>query len=333
MIQKTRRWWAAHIAGAALFARAGPVPAGQAGAAEEARAWIQRMNHAVVNQNYDGVLRQRFGERSEVYRIIHRMKDGEMVERVISTDRSGYQQKRKGARWAEFRPEQKRVIVQTRHRSFGYLPALNGLDRFSARWYDIRDLGRAQLLGRDVRVIHIDPRDDLRYGYRFWLDAESALPLKFQRTTLDGKVLKEIAFISPPALPASIADGELMVDVDARNFLWLSWDQFTPMHNPKLPRAYVVRGELLPAGYRSRIFNSPEEEANAKGPRARFIVSDGISWADVFIAPAGAEVGNFSVADGPLASYQLRLDDVRVVVVGEMPLATAKQIAEAVRPE
>lgn len=341
MIRKTRRWWAAHLAGAALFVLLGPVPAGQPAPAQPAsvdgaRAWIQRMNHAVVNRNYDGVLRQRFGERSEVYRIIHRMKDGEMIERVVSTDRSGYQQKRKGARWAEFRPAQKLVIVQTRHRSFGYIPALNGLDRFSARWYDIREMGQEQLLGRDVQVIHIDPKDDLRYGYRFWLDRESALPLKLQRTTQDGKVLKEIAFISPPALPADIADGELMADVDARDFRWVSWDEFTPMHNPRLPRAYVVRQDLLPAGYRPRIFNSPEQEASANGPRARFIVSDGVSWADVFISPLAGDIGEerkFSTTDGPLTTYQLRLDDVRVVVVGEMPLATAKQIAEAVRPE
>lgn len=332
MKHKSRRWWATHLAGAALLAVGAAAPAGQS-SQDSAQAWIQRMNKAVVDSNYDGVLRQTFGRRAEVFRIIHRHEDGELVERVIATDGSGYEQKRKGARWAEFRPAQKLVIVQTRHRSFGYIPAINGLDQRSSRYYDVRDMGPTQLLGREVQVIHIDPRDELRYGYRFWLDRESALPLKLQRTTQDGTVLKEIAFISPPSRPKTIADSELMADVDARGFRWLSWDKYTPMYNPELTRAYVVRSELLPAGYRPRIFNLPEEDAAATGPRARYIVSDGVSWADVFIAPAGDDEKTSSSAAGPIATYRLRVGDVRVVVVGEMPLGTARQIAEAVRPE
>lgn len=323
---------AARLAGAALLAMTLAIPA-QAGQ-DDTHAWIQRMNQAVVNRNYDGVFKQRFGDRSQVFRIVHRMKDGEMIERVISTDRSGYEQRRKGSRWSEYRPASKLVIVQTRHRSFGYIPALNGLDRQSVAYYEMRDAGQARLLGRDVQMIHLDPKDGLRYGYRFWLDRESALPLKLQRTTLSGEVLKEIAFISPPALPESIADDQLRAEVDAKGFRWVSWDQFTPMRNAKLARAYVLRDELLPAGYRPRIFGASEQQVGDKTPRSRFIVSDGVSWADVFLSPAGDEEGKASSSlDGPLATYKLRLDDVRVVVVGEMPLATAKAIAEAVRPE
>ena len=46
------------------------------------------------------------------------------------------------------------------------------------------------------------------------------------------------------------------------------------------------RGELMPAGFRVRIFNSREEEAKAPGPRTRFIVSDGIAWVSVFVEKA-----------------------------------------------
>src|SRR5690606_24170611 len=127
MRQQTRRMMAARLAGVALLALGVSAQAGQ----EDARAWVQRMNQAVVHRNYDGVFKQRLGERSQVYRIIHRLQDGEMIERVISTDGSRYEQKRKGSRWAEFRPETRMVIVATRSRSFGYIPALNGLDRFA----------------------------------------------------------------------------------------------------------------------------------------------------------------------------------------------------------
>lgn len=334
MTQQTRRSMAARLGGVALLALLATAQAGQ----DETRAWIQRMNHAVVNRNYDGAFTQLFGSQTQVFRIVHRMQDGVMVERVISTDGSGYEQKRQGSRWAEFRPKNKLVVVAERNRSFGHFPALNGIDRQTSSHYDIRSAGTARLLGRDVQVLQIDPKDSLRYGYRFWLDRESALPLKFQRTTLDGKVLKEIAFISPPSLPDRISDEQLKVTLDTRGFRLFNTEQSTPVHNPQLPRAYTLARELLPAGYRARIFNSPEEEKRAAGPRSRFIVSDGVSWAEVFIAPVDAATPtdhkkDSSSANGPLAMHRLRLDDVQVVVMGEMPQATAQAIAEAVRPE
>lgn len=332
-------WLAARLAGVALLAAGPAVQAAQS----DARAWVQRMNEAVVARNYDGVFRQRFGEGVEVFRIVHRMQNGEMSERVVSTDGSGYEQKRKGSVWAQFHPDKRLVDVQTRNRSFGYFPTLNGLDEAAARHYDMVDAGPARLVGRDVQLINLTPRDALRYGYRFWLDKESALPLKFQRVTNDGRVLKEIAFISPPSLPASISDDELKVALDTRQYRWVSRDLRTPMYNPALKRAYVPQRQLLPAGYRSRIFNSPAQEASAPGPRARFIVSDGISWAEVFIEPAGparaadgkpdSRPQGVSIESWSYTTHQLRLDDVLVTVVGELPLATARAIAEAVRPE
>lgn len=332
MRQATRWPLAARLAGAALLFLA--VTAAQAGAsADNPREWIVRMNQALATLNYDGVFTQQFGDRSEVMRIVHRVHDGKMTERVISTDGSGYEQKRSGSAWAQFRPDKKRVEYATRNRSFGYFPALNGLDDLAARHYAISDAGRARLLGRDVQVIHVEPRDALRYGYRFWLDRQNGLPLKFQRIAHDGQVLKEIAFISPPALPETISDDQLKVAVDVTDFQRVNRDGFTPMHNPGLKRAYTPQAALLPAGYRTRIFNSAAQEARAAGPRARFIVSDGVSWAEVFVAPATdeARTGNFGA--GPLAGYQLRLDGVLVTVVGEMPQAAAQAIAQAVRPE
>jgi sigma-E factor negative regulatory protein RseB len=332
MTQLTRRSMATRLTGVALLALMGSARAGQ----DETRAWIQRMNHAVVNRNYDGAFTQLFGNQTQVFRIVHRMQDGVMVERIISADGSGYEQKRQGARWAEFRPRDKLVVVAERNRSFGHFPALNGIDRNTYNFYDMRTVGPTRLLGRDVQVVQIEPKDNLRFGFRLWLDRESALPLKIQRTTLDGKVLKEIAFISPPALRETISDEELKVAIDTRGFRIFSTEKSTPMHNPELPRAYRLAPELLPAGYRSRIFNSPEEEQRAVGPRSRFIVSDGVSWGEVFISPlSGPAAGKDSTssASGPLAIHRLRLSDVQVVVMGEMPQATARAIAEAVRPE
>jgi sigma-E factor negative regulatory protein RseB len=310
--------------------------AAQAGQPQpDALVWIQRMNEALSTRNYEGFFRHRFGERSEVLRIVHRVKDGQMTERVISTDGSGYEQKRQGPRWAEFLPEKKWVNVSTRYRSFGFIPMLNGLDEQVLRHYEASDGGTVRLVARDVRFIHVDPRDALRYGYRLWIDVETALPLKLQRTSFAGQVLKEIEFLAAPQLPESIPDDDLKVGVDYKDFRWM--DRDAPMFNAELKRAYVPQAALLPAGYRVLTFGVAPRGAPAArtpaGHRARFIVSDGVSWADVYVRPAIGEFRTGGGPTGPLSGYQLRVDDVQVVVIGEMPLEAAKAIAEAVRPE
>jgi sigma-E factor negative regulatory protein RseB len=304
--------------------------------ASDARGWIQRMNKALIEGNFEGVFQLRAGDEPREMRIVHRFQDGEMVERVVSTDGSGYEQKRKGSQWAEYLPRARVVAVATRTRSFGYIHALNGLDDMAARHYEISDAGRARLLGREVQMIHVEPKDKLRYGYRFWLDTQSALPLKLQRVTQDGKVVKEIAFtfINAPLLPTDISEEQLNVAVDYSKYKRVDQDQNMPFYNPKLKRALAPQPALMPPGYRARRFGGQAQEGRAAEPRARFIVSDGVSWGEIFLAPVvGQPKPDGGGINGAYSGYQLTLEGVRVSVVGELPLAAAEAIARAFRPE
>lgn len=326
----------ARWAGAALLALfAAAATAGQAAPPAEVFNWIQRMNKVLVEGNFDGVFERRSGEKKQQLRIVHRYKDGEMTERVVAMDGSGYEQKRKGDQFADYRPQMRAVVTSTRTRRFGYIPTLSGLDEQATRHYSISDDGRSRLLGRDVQVIRIDPRDDLRFGYRFWLDAGSAMPLKLQRVTREGSVVKEIAFtfINAPLLPSDISDEQLRVGVDFSKFKLVDNDKLMPFHDPRLKRALAPQPSLMPAGYRVWRFSPPGTPPRGTGPRSRFIVSDGVTWAEVFLAPTSETKEGGGTADGSLYGYQAVVEGVRVSVVGELPLAAAEAIARSFRPE
>jgi negative regulator of sigma E activity len=176
----------------------------------------------------------------------------------------------------------------------------------------------------------------LRFGYRFWLDAGSALPLKIQRVTHDGKVVKEISFtfINAPLLPTDISDEQLKVAVDFSSFKPVDQDRNMPFYNANLKRALAPQPALMPPGYRARRFGGQVQEGRPAGKRARFIVSDGVSWGEVFLSPVtGESRPDGGGTMGALAGYQLTLDGVHVTVTGEMPLAAAEAIAKAFRPE
>jgi sigma-E factor negative regulatory protein RseB len=345
------RIWRVVVPLAALLL-AGVARAG--GPVDPATGWIVRMNRALATSNYEGVLVQQVGQHRDVFRIVHRVQNDHMNERVavVSPGGPGREFVRNGSEWIAYYPEHRVALVETRNRSYGFLIALNGLNEDSSRYYAISDGGTVPLDGWTARRISLEPRDDLRYGYRFWLDTKTALPLKTQLVARSGEVIEEIAFLSL-TLPETIADAHLKPEFDATHFHWMRRD--TPIYTPGLQGAPAPRGELMPDGFRVRIFNSREEEANAPGPRTRFIVSDGISWVSVFVekadqpgAPGDARKPGSAqdtprampgtrpdgvVVMGSLATYVARPQGFKVTVVGEVPPPTARVIAEAFRSE
>lgn len=319
---------------------------------DPARDWISRMNKALETRNYQGVLVHQIGPHREVLGIVHSVQDGQVRERTTVLSQTGpgpAEFVRNGTEWMAFYPEQKMVLVQTRNRSSGFLTILNGFGSETRRHYDLTDSGSAPLEGWVARHITLEPRDGFRYGYRFWIDEKSALPLKTQMVTNSGDVIEETSFISL-VLPESIPEARLKQKTDASAFRWMRLSQ--PLFTPGMTRTFKPRAQLLPAGFRVWLFSKPEDEAKAPGPRTRFIVSDGIAWVTVVVEQEGRNPRLNSVMGpkdkmrqasgarpdgvemmGSSAIYVAKVDDFRITVVGEVPPATVKAIAEAVRPD
>jgi sigma-E factor negative regulatory protein RseB len=322
-------------------------------AAEGAQDWIRRMNAALLSRNYDGVLVHQTGGKRFVLHIVHRVQDGKMNERVAVVPGPGPEFVRDGNEWIAYYPEQGYALLETRNRSYGFLTALNGLREESSRYYAITDRGQEAVEAGPARKITIEPRDTLRYGYRFWLDVKTALPLKSQLITNAGDVIEEIAFVNV-TYPKTIADEQLKPAFDTSKLHWMRRD--LPMYAAGLKRVPVPHDDRMPGGFGVRQFSSAAEEAKAPGPRTRFIVSDGISWVSVFIeksdqATPGGALGDVVgpkekmraaaagvrkdgvVLMGTQATYSTTHDGFKVTVVGAVPPATVKAIAQAVGPE
>ncbi len=317
--------------------------------ADDARDWLRRMNEALQTRNYDGVLlRETTGQGQVVLKILHRVQNGVMAERlqIVSPEEPGARVfTRKGTAWVAYDPVRQIAQFQTRNRSYGFIVAFNGLNDESVRNYTIINRGAVNLDGRIAQRISMEPRDELRYGYRFWLDVKTQMPLKSQVVSRAGEVLETTTFVSIN-FPDRIEDEQLKPGFDTKGFHWM--DGNVPMHTPGMKKAFVPRADLMPAGFSARLFSSPQEEASAKGPRTRFIVSDGIAWVSVFVeradqAPVLSGVmgprdrarmrPDGVVVTGTSSAFESKRDDYRVIVVGEVPPATVKAIAEAVRSD
>ena len=151
---------------------------------------------------------------------------------VVSPIGPGREFVRNGSEWMAYYPEQRVVLVQTRNRSYGFLTALNGLERgIQSLLRDQRWRLRCRSMAGRRGASPWSRATTLRYGYRFWLDEKTALPLKTQLVARSGEVIEEISFLSL-TLPETIADEQLKPEVDATHFRWMRRD--TPIYTPGL---------------------------------------------------------------------------------------------------
>ncbi|MDE2305550.1 MAG: MucB/RseB C-terminal domain-containing protein [Gammaproteobacteria bacterium] len=313
------------LTGTPLLARAG----------EDARAWLQKMSHALETRNYDGTFFHLSDGRVETMRIVHRYVDGHVTERLQSLEGAGREYVRSNGRLTCYLPDKHTVLVEQRQSPVPFISALPhfgpGVDRF----YRISSLPDERLLGKDVRVISVDPKDEYRFGYRLWLDPKTAMPLKTQLCDAQGHVLEQILF-AKLEMPKSIPDRELRPAVSTAGMHWI-------VQGPTEAKAAVdgtFRPAELPPGF--RLAAAAEQTIGAaKRPAEHLVYSDGLATVSLFVEPeAAAAVATGTAARAPMRglarvgssfAFSTVVEGHQVTAVGEVPAQTVEFIAHAVR--
>lgn len=304
------------------------------GGVREARALLQRMNTALAQRNYIGTLRHQRDGRSESLRILHRVKGNEVAERLVPLDGSRREFLRRGPELITLMPDQGVALVERRPRAGGLFPTLPQLDDRSAKLYTVAAVRGVRQQGREARLVVLEPRDGYRYGYRIWIDARTAMPLKTELRDERGAVLEEVAFTELRLL-ADIPDSDFQPAVPTEG---LRWYRSAPVPVAAAPRAVAPAWTTgrLPPGF--RLTQSTRQNLpGVDGPVEHLVFSDGIASVSVFIGsrdggvPRGAPVA--APAPGAATTFFVtRVEGRPVTVVGEVPMRTARLIASQVRP-
>lgn len=292
----------------------------------EAREWLERMSRALSTQNYDGRFFHLSQSRSETMRIIHRVDKGKITERLVSLDGSGREIVRNESEVICYLPDRRVVLVEKRTDKplLQALPIYHqGLEAF----YSIEKSGRVtKTLGRRTQMIVVQPRDQYRYGYRLWLDEQTAMPLKSQLCDRDGNVIEQILFAELNLRDRIPAD-EIKASITGEGFKWLRQDSAPRVAN-NVVGWNVVR---LPAGFRLTTWRV-QVIAGSPAPVRHLVYSDGLASVSVFIEPRDTQAAPMHglARVGAAFAYSRDLDGHQVTAVGEVPAATVEAIAAGV---
>jgi sigma-E factor negative regulatory protein RseB len=297
-------------------------------AEEDPAGWLARTDKALATRNYEGVFVHEHAGETETLRVIHRVGSDGVSERLLSMDGSGREFIRKGGQLTCYLPDQRTVLVERVSEARLLLGGLPHIDATSASLYRITELQTMRVSGRDARVIAVTPMDQLRYGYRVWIDEATAMPLKTQLRSGQGQVLEQIVF-TELRVPAHIADSELEPAVDARNYRWVQH-----VDDPAGARGLSVSWEasVLPPGFRMTV---SARQVLHSGPVEHLVFSDGLASVSVFVEVGrdqrAAQVSDDAATIGSSSAYSTVVQGYRVTAVGEVPPDTVRAIAQSIR--
>ncbi len=312
---------AATILLALLLARSG------AAAAQDAAAWLERMVEAVATRSYHGTFLFRQGDQTETMEIVHSHDGKQEHERFVAQSGDERQVVRSGGRLHCHQPESATMIDTP---VIGAPLKAAGHHQRLGRFYRLEIGESERVAGRNGRILHILPRDNYRYGYRIWLDNESAVPLKSQLLDQNGEVLEEMIF-TRIEIEVPIPGAALTADLPTSH-------QSTALHNAAIseqrePRRWAI-GQL--PGF------EPVIETNYTHPHLGYpvehrVYSDGLATLSIFAEERGADGKQFDsallqqgVAKGSVhARVRMELPFL-FTVVGDVPRATVDHAIDAI---
>ncbi len=296
----------------------------------EAREWLERMSEALATRNYDGRFFHLRESRSEAMRIYHRVDKGKVTERLVSLDGSGREIIRNQTEVVCYLPDRRTVLVEKRTDDSTLLAAVPAYNEDLEAHYNIERGPFTKALGRRTQVINVTPRDQFRYGYRLWLDDETAMPLKSQLCDRNGKVIEQILF-AELNFRDRISAENLKPSVSGEGFRWIRQDAQPQLAAGQVAGWGVIR---LPAGFRLTAWRI-QLIAGSSVPVQHLVYSDGLASVSVFIEPINpqAEPMKGLAKVGAAFAFTRALDDHQVTAVGEVPPVTLEAIAASVTKE
>lgn len=282
--------------------------------------WIERMGEALRTQNYAGIFTYMRGHQFDTIEVTHRFEGGIEQERLLHLSGEHREIIRNGDEIVCRHGPAPNVELNHEVPLGPFTHAFNESLADFQSLYDVELAGEDRIAGRTAVRLEITPRQSDRWGYRLWLDEESGLLL--QSHLIGRNRILEVFQFTHVEIGRPIEDGELETTLSGE----VASHELKPMQ-PQIAKTQQTKPQWrvawLPNGFRQVASPMPN----------RIVFTDGIATFSVFIERSathsefGTLMGGTAVITRPLKG-----SSQQITVVGEVPMDTAKKVAESIEP-
>jgi sigma-E factor negative regulatory protein RseB len=311
----------------AFSTHAEPAPQGEP---REAQALLRTIQSAAQKLNYSGTFIYQQGSQVRTSRITHLVEGKNELEKLEILDGQPREYIRSNEEVICYVPDARTLLVESRVTQ-DVFPAIIAANADSlAEHYTIRRGGDGRVAGFDCQSIFLEPKDDLRYGYRLWAEKSTGLLLRAQTISENGAVIEQISF-------TQLAIG----NIDRSRVK----PTFTNTRGWRVENAVMSHIDLsnwsvkrVPPGFRKTrelkrmVSDTPLQPGAPPTQRevSQIVYSDGLAAISVFIEPGSQSRTEGSLQQGAMNIVGKRHGDFWLTIVGEVPLTAIRQVANSI---
>ncbi len=294
---------------------------------EDAHAWLQRAAQAARGTSYAGTFVHTNGDRTSTVRITHAIVGNDEHERIEPLDGPSYEIVRRNDEMFCNFPDAKTVRLDRRVTA-RFFPAVFSVSPSAvAASYEVKLGSSERVLGYDCRWIRFEPRDAMRHGQSVCSEVSTGLVIR-ARTFNDKRQPIEHYTFTDLKIGPQAARKDVKSIFEARVKRWISDSQ---------PREETMTTDTgwavtnAPAGF-LKVAELRRSLPGREHPVSQLIFSDGLANLSVFVEPnrAPARSAEASTEEGATTFFVRPMGETLVSVLGEVPLATAQQVARSV---
>lgn len=294
-------------------------------------AWLNRLQEASRHRAYTGTFVVSSGSSMMSAKIWHVCDGSRQVERIESLSGPARSTFRHNDQVVTFLRDTKVVVVEKRE-SLGLLANLaQSSARDIGQSYQLKVMGSERVAGYDSDLVHLIPKDSLRFGYRIWSEKKTGLVLQLQTVDLDGRILEQVAF-SDLQLDAPVSATKLSQAM--ANTQGYRVERLEPQKTTAADEGWMM-GQTVP-GFKAVGCYQPASTGVTGGgvaadPKVQWIFSDGLATVSLFVETYNKErhlrVGLTGMG-GTAHSVTRRLGEWWIVALGEVPPVTLNAFAQ-----
>jgi sigma-E factor negative regulatory protein RseB len=287
----------------------------------EALGWLRKIHDATQKLSYTGTFVYQNGSRSETSRITRYVDASGDIEKLEVMDGVPREIVRTKDTVRCYLPGS-RVVKVDRRTERGFPALLPERISALARHYDISLGETRRIAGFDCREVVLQPKDNLRYGYRLYADVNSGMLLK--AVTVDGKgnSVEQFTF-------TQLTLGNVTRDMVRPRHAVKAWRIEEAEAAPARLAGWGLATEL--PGFRK--VTELKRRLGESRPVGQMVYSDGLAAVSVFIEPLEGRrdpVRTGLASMGAIHIYTREVANHMITVVGEAPAVSVQRIADAV---
>jgi sigma-E factor negative regulatory protein RseB len=305
----------------------------------EAQSWLKKIQSAAQKLNYSGTFVYQQSNHMRTSRITHLVEGRNEIEKLEILDGKPREYIRNNEEIICYVPESRTVLIEKRVTHDVFPAILAASPSELAENYEVRKGETGRVAGHDCQAIVLEPKDNLRYGYKLWAEKSTGLLLRAQTLNEKNEVVEQIAF-------TQISIGGIDRNRVKPSFPNTSgWRVENAVMSQTSLSGWSVKA--IPPGFKKirevKRLVTDTSAANTASPASaqanpqptqreisQMVFSDGLAAISVFIEPGTQSRTEGSMQQGAMNIIGKRQGDFWLTIVGEVPASAIRQVANSI---